>query len=1568
MRLMFVFFLIAIANVQCARILALLPHTGKSHHMVFEPLFVKLAERGHQLTVASFFPLKNSPANYSEISFEGLAPIGVETVDANWFEYTDLLFRIPVVGSIMKHISDISPLAGLALNVCEKVVNFPPLIEILERNYDVILVENFNSDCMLGLLHVYKMKAPVIALLTGALPPWSTDRVGLTDNPSYVPVSYSKLLHPMSLIQKMENVFLNVYFKLWYQSAIQEKERAIIERHYGKIVPLDKLARNVSLLLANVFHPLNGVRPLIPGLVEVGGMHLNPVREATIPYVIAIASVRSARILCLLPHLGKSHHMVYEPLLRKLAERGHQVTVASFFPLKNPPPNYNDISFEGLVPVGVEIIDVNWFDDSGIVDRIPVIGDIRKHINGVRPLAGFALSVCEKVVDFPPLIEALKKDYDVALVENFNSDCMLGLLSVHEMKAPIIALLTSLVLPWSPDRIGIMDNPSYVPVSFSKFTSRMNLIQKMQNVFLNIFFKLWFQNAVQATEQSIIERHYGRKIPMDQLGRNISLMMTNSFHQLNGVRPTVPGLIELGGLHLHRKRKEIPNLSERGHHVTVASFFPLKNPPVNYTDVSFEGIANIGLETFDVKWYENQGFMYKIPVVKDVLQQIVDYSILAPLALSVCDKAVNWPPLTEALKKNYDVVLLEQFNSDCMLGLLHVYGVNVPVIGLSSCSLQTWTPDRLGIADNPSYLPVVSTSYIYPMSFIERVKNSFLYVYFKIWYRHSIQQVEQTIIENQYDVKVDLEQLSKSSISIFLVNTFHSLNGVKPLLPSVVEVGGMHLDHTRKEIPARSREQLAKTGSDKMRNILIIIAIMSLIKYINCAKILGLFPHTGKSHQMVFEPLLKKLSERGHHVTVASFFPLKNPPQNYSDVSFEGISDIGLETFDVKWYENQGFMYKIPVVKDVLQQIVDYSILAPLALSVCDKAVNWPPLTEALKKNYDVVLLEQFDSDCMLGLLHVYGVNVPVIGLSSSTLQTWTPDRLGIADNPSYLPVVSTSYIYPMSFIERVKNSFLYVYFKIWYRHSIQQVEQTIIENQYDVKVDLEQLSKSSISILLVNTFHAINGVKPLLPGVVEVGGMHLDHTRKEIPALSEQGHHVTVVSFFPLKNPPQNYTDVSFEGISDIGLGTFDVTWFENQGFIYKIPVVKDVLQQIVDYSILAPFALSVCEKAVNWPPLTEALKKKYDVVLLEQFNSDCMLGLLHVYGVNVPVIGLSSCSLQTWTSDRLGIADNPSYLPVVSTSYIYPMSIIERVKNSFLYVYFKIWYRHSIQQVEQTFIENQYDVKVNLEQLSKSSISLLLVNTFHAINGVKPLLPGVVEVGGMHLDHTRKEIPVYMERFLNESEHGVVLFSFGSLIRTSTMPKYKEEILVNALSKLKQRVIWKYEESGEEGTLTGNILRVRWLPQYELLQHRKVVAFLAHGGLLGMTEAVSAGKPMVVVPFFGDQPANAAAAANVGFAKVVPYNELTEESLTAALKSVLSPEENPPLDTAVYWVERVIRWGPAAKLHSDARDMPFYQLVLLDVIAAYLVLILVCVSLVWFIISKLSRLFIRQTKQKIQ
>jgi glucuronosyltransferase len=77
-----------------------------------------------------------------------------------------------------------------------------------------------------------------------------------------------------------------------------------------------------------------------------------------------------------------------------------------------------------------------------------------------------------------------------------------------------------------------------------------------------------------------------------------------------------------------------------------------------------------------------------------------------------------------------------------------------------------------------------------------------------------------------------------------------------------------------------------------------------------------------------------------------------------------------------------------------------------------------------------------------------------------------------------------------------------------------------------------------------------------------------------------------------------------------------------------------------------------------------------------------------------------------------------------------------------------------------------------------------------------------------------------------------------------------------------------------------------------YIFAGHKKVLGFIGHGGLLGMTEAISAGKPMLVVPFFGDQPYNGAMAKEAGLAIPITYEDLTEETFYEAIKTVLSAE----------------------------------------------------------------------------
>lgn len=64
---------------------------------------------------------------------------------------------------------------------------------------------------------------------------------------------------------------------------------------------------------------------------------------------LCTTQINSYKILGLFPHPGVSHFHFFHPLLRALAETGHEVTVVSHFPDKEPVnENYIDLPLTGL--------------------------------------------------------------------------------------------------------------------------------------------------------------------------------------------------------------------------------------------------------------------------------------------------------------------------------------------------------------------------------------------------------------------------------------------------------------------------------------------------------------------------------------------------------------------------------------------------------------------------------------------------------------------------------------------------------------------------------------------------------------------------------------------------------------------------------------------------------------------------------------------------------------------------------------------------------------------------------------------------------------------------------------------------------------------------------------------------------------------------------------------------------------------------------------------------------------------------------------------------------------------
>jgi UDP:flavonoid glycosyltransferase YjiC (YdhE family) len=84
--------------------------------------------------------------------------------------------------------------------------------------------------------------------------------------------------------------------------------------------------------------------------------------------------------------------------------------------------------------------------------------------------------------------------------------------------------------------------------------------------------------------------------------------------------------------------------------------------------------------------------------------------------------------------------------------------------------------------------------------------------------------------------------------------------------------------------------------------------------------------------------------------------------------------------------------------------------------------------------------------------------------------------------------------------------------------------------------------------------------------------------------------------------------------------------------------------------------------------------------------------------------------------------------------------------------------------------------------------------------------------------------------------------------------MSEQKKRNIQAALTKLKQKVIWKWDDESLQVDKSKFLVR-KWLPQDDILAHENVKLFVTHGGLLSCTESIVRGKPIVGIPIFGDQ-----------------------------------------------------------------------------------------------------------------
>ncbi|XP_021044675.1 UDP-glucuronosyltransferase 2B17-like [Mus pahari] len=391
---------------------------------------------------------------------------------------------------------------------------------------------------------------------------------------------------------------------------------------------------------------------------------------------------------------------------------------------------------------------------------------------------------------------------------------------------------------------------------------------------------------------------------------------------------------------------------------------------------------------------------------------------------------------------------------------------------------------------------------------------------------------------------------------------------------------------------------------------------------------------------------------------------------------------------------------------------------------------------------------------------------------------------------------------------------------------------------------------------------------------------------------LVQRGHEVTVLRpsayYFldPKKSPGFKFeifpTSVSKDNLENFFIKLVDVWTYElprDTCFSYS-PLMPYMFDELSGYY------LSLCKDVVsNRQLMTKLQESKFDVLLSDPvaFGGELIAELLQIpflYSLR-----FSAGYKFEKSSGRFLLP--PSYVPVILSGLGGQMTFIERVKNMICMLYFDFWFQmQSCQVFSVSFAHLLHLGRPTTLAETMGKAEMWLIRSYWDLEFPHPSLPNIDYVGGLHCKPA-KPLPKDMEEFVQSSgDHGVVVFSLGSMV--SNMTEDKANTIAWALAQIPQKVLWKFDGK-TPATLGPNTRVYKWLPQNDLLGHPKTKAFITHGGANGIYEAIYHGIPMIGIPLFGEQHDNIAQMVAKGAAVTLNIRTMSRSDVLNALEEVI-------------------------------------------------------------------------------
>lgn len=173
------------------------------------------------------------------------------------------------------------------------------------------------------------------------------------------------------------------------------------------------------------------------------------------------------------------------------------------------------------------------------------------------------LETSDQMVKHPAFQKLLKDKpkFDLLLHEAFVSEGLMAGLSKH-FDVPFIGYATFIPSTWTHYMVGNVAPTSYLPEPFTGNPIPMNFWERTGNLLYALASEAHHKLIFLPLQDKLMREHFSPDYPyVEDIIKNMSALFVNDHVSTSFVRPAVPNMIGIGGLHVE-KPKPLPKVMQ----------------------------------------------------------------------------------------------------------------------------------------------------------------------------------------------------------------------------------------------------------------------------------------------------------------------------------------------------------------------------------------------------------------------------------------------------------------------------------------------------------------------------------------------------------------------------------------------------------------------------------------------------------------------------------------------------------------------------------------------------------------------------------------------------------------------------------------------------------------------------------------------------------------------------------------------------------------------------------------------------------------------------------------------